>query len=99
MSSRDAADLAKVFSRLEAHLNTRLQPPASQHSISSAMRFLRSLLPSLLLVGATVVGAASSWTFEDATVSVGGSKDKYVEFRALCSSRSFANTIVLDFLT
>ncbi|KAG0645485.1 Dolichyl-diphosphooligosaccharide-glycosyltransferase subunit SWP1 [Hyphodiscus hymeniophilus] len=45
------------------------------------MRFLRSLLPSILLLGASVVDAASSWKFEDATISVSGkvgsgSKDK-----------------------
>jgi len=46
------------------------------------MRFLRSFLPSILLVCAGVE-AASSWKFEDATVAVSGkgagsgSKDKY----------------------
>ena len=48
------------------------------------MRFLSSIVSSLLLSGATLVSAASSWSFEDATVSVNskgagvgtGSKDK-----------------------
>jgi len=49
------------------------------------MKFLRSFLPSALLLGANVVSAASSWSFDDAVVSVtskkAGStafKDKYV---------------------
>jgi oligosaccharyltransferase complex subunit delta (ribophorin II) len=48
------------------------------------MRGLSSFVTSLLLSGATIVSAASSWSFEDATVSVtskgagvgGGAKDK-----------------------
>jgi oligosaccharyltransferase complex subunit delta (ribophorin II) len=48
------------------------------------MRVLRSFVSSLLLSSAAIVSAASSWSFEDATVSVtskgagvgGGSKDK-----------------------
>jgi oligosaccharyltransferase complex subunit delta (ribophorin II) len=47
------------------------------------MRFLHSLIPSLLLVGAGVVEAASSWSFSEAVISVqlkgdtgGGFKDK-----------------------
>lgn len=54
------------------------------HNHSPKMRFLRSLLPSLLLVCAGVVDAASSWKFEEASVSVSGkggvgsgTKDKY----------------------
>lgn len=47
------------------------------------MRFLRSLLPSILLLGAGVAEAASGWSFEDATIGVhskagDGFKDKYV---------------------
>jgi oligosaccharyltransferase complex subunit delta (ribophorin II) len=47
------------------------------------MRFLRSLLPSILLLGAGVAEAASSWSFEEATIAVNskagdGFKDKYV---------------------
>lgn len=47
------------------------------------MRLLRSLVPSLVLVGAGIVSAASSWSFDEAIVSVsgktaGGFKDKYV---------------------
>lgn len=48
------------------------------------MRFLRSLLPSILLLGAGVAEAAS-WGFEEAVISVTGKggagsafKDKYV---------------------
>lgn len=46
------------------------------------MRFLRSLLPTLLTV-AGVAQAASSWGFEEASISVNskggaGFKDKYV---------------------
>ncbi|KAF2815083.1 uncharacterized protein BDZ99DRAFT_190217 [Mytilinidion resinicola] len=48
------------------------------------MRFFRSILPSLLVSGACVVSAASSWGFEDATLTVqskgagvgGGLKEK-----------------------
>ncbi|KAF7928526.1 uncharacterized protein EAE98_005582 [Botrytis deweyae] len=45
------------------------------------MRFLRSLIPSLVLAGAGIVTAASSWGFDEAIVSVsgksaGGFKDK-----------------------
>jgi oligosaccharyltransferase complex subunit delta (ribophorin II) len=50
------------------------------------MRFLRSLLPSLLLLGAGVAEAASSWNFDEAVISVTGKgnaaaafKDKYVD--------------------
>jgi hypothetical protein len=51
---------------------------------SANMRVLSSFVTSLLLSGATIVSAASSWSFEDATVSVtskgagvgGGAKDK-----------------------
>ena len=50
------------------------------------MRFLRSLLPSVLVLGAGIVEAASSWNFEEASISVSGKgagvgagfKDKYV---------------------
>jgi oligosaccharyltransferase complex subunit delta (ribophorin II) len=46
------------------------------------MRFLRSLLPSLLLSGAGFGQAAPSWSFDEAVVSVNvkggaGFKDKY----------------------
>jgi oligosaccharyltransferase complex subunit delta (ribophorin II) len=48
------------------------------------MRLLHSFVSSLLLSGACVVSAASSWSFEDATISVqskgagtgAGAKDK-----------------------
>ncbi|KAH8748822.1 Oligosaccharyltransferase subunit Ribophorin II-domain-containing protein [Hyaloscypha finlandica] len=36
------------------------------------MRFLRSLIPSLLLLGAGVAEAASSWNFDEAIISVTG---------------------------
>jgi hypothetical protein len=47
------------------------------------MKFLRSLLPSALLLGASAVSAASSWNFDEAVISVSakgaaGFKDKYV---------------------
>lgn len=49
------------------------------------MKFLHSLLPSALLLGASVVSAASSWSFDDAVISVTSKKagatafkDKYV---------------------
>lgn len=48
------------------------------------MRLLRSLIPSLLLVGVQVAQAASSWSFNEGSISVsekgaGGNqfKDKY----------------------
>lgn len=48
------------------------------------MRVLSSIVSSLLFSGATLVSAASSWSFEDATVAVNakgagvgvGSRDK-----------------------
>jgi hypothetical protein len=54
-----------------------------QHNNSITMRLLRSLLPSILLVSVGVVEAASSWKFQEASVSISGkggvgsgSKDK-----------------------
>jgi hypothetical protein len=51
------------------------------------MRLLRTLIPSLLLVGVQVAQAASSWSFNEAVISVSSKgaagaqfKDKYVEF-------------------
>ncbi|KAL6703799.1 hypothetical protein ACN47E_009098 [Coniothyrium glycines] len=60
------------------------------------MRVLHSFVSSLLLSGATIVSAASSWSFEDATVSIntkgagvgGGSKDKLNPFTPLKTSVS-----------
>jgi hypothetical protein len=51
------------------------------------MRFLRSLIPSLLLLGAGVAEGTSSWSFEEASLSVNSKtgeafKDKYVATRA-----------------
>ena len=55
------------------------------HDKFTIMRFLHSVLPSLLLLGVSVAEAAASWKFEDASVSISGkggagsgSKDKYV---------------------
>lgn len=53
-------------------------------SESATMRVLQGFVSSLLLSGAAIVSAASSWSFEDATVTIsskgagvgGGSKDK-----------------------
>lgn len=49
------------------------------------MRFSRSFVPSLLLLGAGAATAASSWNFDEAVISVAGKggatsgfKDKYV---------------------
>jgi hypothetical protein len=50
------------------------------------MRFLRSLIPSVLVLGAGIAEAASSWNFDEAIISVSGKgagvgagfKDKYV---------------------
>lgn len=36
------------------------------------MRFLHSLLPALLVLGAGVAQAASSWGFDEAVISVTG---------------------------
>jgi hypothetical protein len=50
------------------------------------MRLLRTLIPSLLLVGVQVAQAASSWSFNEAVISVSSKgaagaqfKDKYVK--------------------
>jgi oligosaccharyltransferase complex subunit delta (ribophorin II) len=45
------------------------------------MRFLRSLIPSLLLLGATVTEAASSWNFDEAIISVTSSKAQTSAFK------------------
>jgi hypothetical protein len=83
---------------------TRLRLPrrnidssASSISISrsAAMRFLHSFVSSLLLSGAAIVSAASSWSFEDATVSInskggsvgGGPKEKWAYLWQSCTSR------------
>ena len=55
-----------------------------QSFCTATMRVSFGLVSSLLLSGVAIVSAASSWTFEDATVSItsrgagigGGSKDK-----------------------
>jgi oligosaccharyltransferase complex subunit delta (ribophorin II) len=51
-----------------AIINQELQ--RSLRFTSAKMRFLSSFVSSLLLSGATIASAASSWSFEDATVSV-----------------------------
>ncbi|PMD24721.1 hypothetical protein NA56DRAFT_496503 [Hyaloscypha hepaticicola] len=45
------------------------------------MRFLRSLLPSLLLLGAGVAEAASSWNFDEAVISVTGKGNAAAAFK------------------
>jgi hypothetical protein len=62
-----------VFSIDDTRL--KLPRPAINTSIAT-MRLLRSLIPSLLLVGAGVVQAASSWSFEDSTLSISSSQGK-----------------------
>jgi oligosaccharyltransferase complex subunit delta (ribophorin II) len=55
------------------------------------MRFLRSFIPSLLVLGSGIATAASSWNFDEAVISVTGKggaasgfKDKYVVPLRLC---------------
>jgi len=50
-----------------------------QHN--STMRFLRSLIPSLLLLGAGVADAASSWNFDEAVISVIGKGNTGAAFK------------------
>lgn len=65
-------------------LPTNVKSSACTLFESAIMRVLYSLVSSLLLSGAAIVSAASSWGFEDATISIaskgtgvgGGSKDK-----------------------
>ena len=45
------------------------------------MRFLRSLIPSLLLLGAGVADAASSWNFDEAVISVIGKGNTGAAFK------------------
>ncbi|TVY48326.1 Uncharacterized protein LCER1_G008125 [Lachnellula cervina] len=45
------------------------------------MKFLHSLLPSALLLGASVVSAASSWSFDDAVISVTSKKAGATAFK------------------
>ena len=66
-------------------LTTRLRDSKLRDipKLNSTMRFLRSLIPSILLLGAGVAEAASSWSFEDAVISVNPKvgdafKDKFV---------------------
>jgi hypothetical protein len=53
-----------------------------QHN--STMRFLRSLIPSLLLLGAGVAEAASSWNFDEAIISVTGKGNTAGAFKDKC---------------
>ncbi|KAF1834193.1 hypothetical protein BDW02DRAFT_526047 [Decorospora gaudefroyi] len=70
------------------------------------MRVLHGFVSSLFLSGATIVSAASSWSFEDATVSVsskgagvgGGSKDKLSPSTPLQNSISLGATDTLKLL-
>ncbi|KAF1958889.1 hypothetical protein CC80DRAFT_468681 [Byssothecium circinans] len=70
------------------------------------MRLLHSFAPSLLLFGACVVSAASSWSFEDGTVSVqskgagvgAGAKDKLSATTPLAKSVSLGATDTLKLL-
>jgi hypothetical protein len=55
---------------------------------NATMRLIKALIPSLLLVGAQVAQAASSWSFNEGTISVSGKstggaqfKDKYVKLQ------------------
>ncbi|KAL1611859.1 hypothetical protein SLS60_000080 [Paraconiothyrium brasiliense] len=67
------------------------------------MRLLRSFIPSLLASSATIVSAASSWSFEDATVTVSskgagvgaGAKDKLSPTSPLSKSVSLGATDAL----
>ncbi len=67
---------SRIMQSSERHLSIVRGPEApriptlQQHN--STMRFLRSLLPSLLLLGAGVAEAASSWNFDEAVISVTG---------------------------
>ena len=69
------------------------------HFISTiTMRFLHSFLSPLLLSSAFIVSAASSWGFEDATLTIqskgaggGGLKEKYAEPVSSTVLRSEAN--------
>ncbi len=63
--------LANTYSQTGS---TRLEAPRilSLHNKTSTMRFLRSLIPSLLLLGANISEAASSWNFDKAILSVTG---------------------------
>ncbi|PSS15245.1 hypothetical protein M430DRAFT_142785 [Amorphotheca resinae ATCC 22711] len=67
------------------------------------MRFLRSLIPSILLLGAGVAEAASSWSFEDATISVnskaGGTfKDKLSNKAPLAKPVALGSTDTLKII-
>ncbi|CAO2657298.1 Nn.00g034240.m01.CDS01 [Neocucurbitaria sp. VM-36] len=70
------------------------------------MRVLQSFVSSLLLSGATIVSAASSWSFEDASVSIsskgagvgGGSRDKLDPSSPLSKSVSLGATDTLKLL-
>ncbi|KAF2176996.1 hypothetical protein K469DRAFT_721089 [Zopfia rhizophila CBS 207.26] len=70
------------------------------------MRFIHSFLPSLLISGAWVVSAASSWSFDDATVTIqskgagvgAGAKEKLSPGNALSKSVSLGATDTLKLL-
>lgn len=55
--------------RYAARSSTQALEISNQSSITT-MRFLRSLLPSLLLTGAGVAQAASSWGFDEAILTI-----------------------------
>ncbi|PVI06619.1 hypothetical protein DM02DRAFT_582466 [Periconia macrospinosa] len=68
------------------------------------MRLLHSFVPSLLLSGACIVSAASSWSFEDASISVSGkgsgagAKDKLSPDTPLAKPVSLGATDTLKIL-
>ncbi|PQE15805.1 oligosaccharyltransferase subunit ribophorin ii protein [Rutstroemia sp. NJR-2017a BBW] len=68
------------------------------------MRLLRSLVPSLILAGAGIVTAASSWGFDDAIISVnsksavGGFKDKLSDHAPLAKPVSLSATDTLKII-
>jgi hypothetical protein len=68
--------------QLYAALKLHEFQPLQQHN--STMRFLRSLIPSLLLLGAGVAEAASSWNFDEAIISVTGKGNTAGAFKDKC---------------
>lgn len=94
MSAEKVADWWPVLGTRAAYVSSRQSssaatsrrspPPRNPQRTHKTMRF--SFLSSLLLVGASAVSAASSWGFDDATLTVNSKgsgvgsslKEKYV---------------------
>lgn len=74
LTSRETCPAARLILGLSRGQLTRYGQCSSRklhvNTTIAKMRLLQSFVPSLLLSSAAIVSAASSWSFEDATVTV-----------------------------